>query len=188
MALRSNYDDLANIAEFCRQYTKDIVRFSTMLHLRTDGDRERSAEIRAERLTAAEMRKCNQVFEDADCREPQETKAPQKNEEVDPQKLFRCNAGLGDFVVSYDGQYRLCISLNAPGTTYDLHQGTLRDAYEKFMPATRALITNSPEYRCGNCDIRHQCNTCPALAYLETGALDGVPEYFCQLAHERGNF
>ncbi|MEI7833257.1 MAG: radical SAM protein [bacterium] len=183
IALRSNYDDLANIAEFCRQYSKDRVRFSTMLHLRTDGDQQRSAEIRAERLTAAEMRASAQAFDDDDCLEPGK-KQPAITAADDPMQLFHCNAGIGNFAISYDGQFRLCISLNAPGTTYDLHKGTLRDAWENFVPAVRALRTTA-DFRCTGCDIRHQCTTCPAFAYLETGALDGVPEYFCQLAHEK---
>ncbi len=185
IALRSNYDDLANIADFCRQYTKDMVRFSTMLHLRTDGDRARNEDICNERLTAAQMNSSTQVFAEDDCEEPKTAVPIVKTDAEDPRRLFRCKAGLGDFTVSHDGHYRLCISLNAPGTTYDLRQGTLRQAWEEFTPAVRTLRSACADFRCASCEIRHQCITCPAYAYLETGKLDGVPEYFCQLAHEK---
>lgn len=182
VALHSNYHDLGNIAEFCRQYTKDIVRFSTMLHLRTDGNQPRNVDIRAERLTAVEMRNCTQLFEDDDCPVTNDANSAD-NDNADPRRLFRCKAGLGEFTVSYDGKYRLCISLNAPGTTYDLQQGSLRDAWENFMPSVRALCSDSPDFTCSACEIRQHCSACPAYAYLETGRLDGVPDYFCQLAH-----
>ena len=55
MALRSNVHELPEIARFCREHTKDYFRFDPLLHLRFDGDPERNEEIRAERLSPAEI-------------------------------------------------------------------------------------------------------------------------------------
>ena len=55
MALRSNVHELPQIARFCRQYTMDYFRFDPQLHLRYDRNPGRNAEIRAERLSPAEI-------------------------------------------------------------------------------------------------------------------------------------
>ena len=47
--------ELAEIARFCRERTKDYYRFDPLLHLRYDGDPLRNAEIRAERLSPEEI-------------------------------------------------------------------------------------------------------------------------------------
>ena len=50
MALQSNVNELPAIADFCRQHTYTNFRFDPFLHLRYDGDPQRNAEIRSERL------------------------------------------------------------------------------------------------------------------------------------------
>lgn len=55
MALRSNAHELEAIGRYCCERTKDYYRFDPLLHLRYDGDERRNAEIRGERLSAAEI-------------------------------------------------------------------------------------------------------------------------------------
>ena len=55
MALRSNLDELPQIASFCRERTKDYFRFDPFLHLRFDQDSARNKEIMSERLSPAEI-------------------------------------------------------------------------------------------------------------------------------------
>ena len=45
MALRSNFNELPEMATFCRPYTKDYYRFDPLLHMRYDGDAKRNVEI-----------------------------------------------------------------------------------------------------------------------------------------------
>lgn len=189
IALRSNLHELAAIADFCHTYTAGMpVHFGTVLHLRTDGDAARNAEILTERLTPEEVLDCRR-FNDA-------TPAPPAPEAVavapaiDPDYLFQCRAGLQSYVVGYDGQYRLCISLVAPETMYDLRAGTLREALYDFTPRVRALrrATDTPCTpctactACTACTVRRFCISCPAYAHLETGRMDAAPPYFCTLA------
>ena len=101
--------------------------------------------------------------------------------------LFHCGLGNGSFTIGYDGTFRLCSSLWAPETIYDLRRGTLREAWEEFVPQVRDMRSTRPEYleNCCICPIVNLCLWCPAHAYLETGKLDTPIEYFCQVARAR---
>lgn len=189
MALRSNVYELKEISTFCREKTKDYFRFDPLLHLRFDGDRKRNEEIKSERLSAEEIvavekgdqerfksleNNCDRLIfseiPDHDCRH-----------------LFHCGAGNGSFNVSYDGFFRLCSSLCHPDCVYDLRTGTLRDAWENFVPRVRAMHSDKEKFLngCRKCPIVNLCIWCPAHAALETGKLDESVDYFCQVAHAR---
>ena len=189
MAIRSNFHELPEIAAFCRAHTKDYFRFDPQLHLRFDRDERRNTEIMAERLTPEEI----VALERAD---GERFTALQKNCDTlisgefthyGCDHLFHCGAGNGSFNVGYEGKFRLCSSLWAPQTLYDLRKGTLREAWEKLVPAIRDLRSQRPEFleRCRRCSIINLCLWCPAHSYLETGQMDTVVDYFCRVAHAR---
>ncbi len=189
MAIRSNLHEQQAIADFCRAHTKDYFRFDPQLHLRFDGDPVRNDEIRAERLTPAQVVALEQA--DAPRRESLEQHRDSLiNEEFSHSgcdHLFRCGAGNGSFSVTYDGRFRLCSSLIAAGTTYDLRTGSLADAWNRFVPQVRDLRSQRPSFRetCRKCPLANLCLWCPAHAHLETGELDGATPYFCEVAHRR---
>lgn len=189
MAMRSNFHELPAIAAFCRARTKDYFRFDPQLHLRFDRDERRNEEIKAERLTPEEI-------VDLEKADGERFSALQKgcdkliNEEfthIGCDHLFHCGAGNGSFNVSYDGKFRLCSSLWAPETTYDLLKGTLREAWEQLVPQVRDMRSQHPDFlsRCRRCELVNLCLWCPAHSYLETGELDTPIDYFCQVAHAR---
>ena len=39
------------------------------------------------------------------------------------------------------------------------------------------------EAKCRGCKLRSNCHNCPGRALLETGDIEGVVPYFCDLAH-----
>jgi radical SAM protein with 4Fe4S-binding SPASM domain len=189
MALRSNLEEMEAIAAFGRKYTKDYYRFDPVLHLRFDRDPRRNAELISERLTPEEI----VALESADAAR---LGAMEKecddliNEELTHfgcDHLFHCGAGNGDFTVGFDGTFRLCSSLWAPGTTVNLREVSLREAYETFVPQVRDLRSQDAGFlaTCRKCPIVNLCLYCPAHAYLETGAMDGATPYFCAVAHAR---
>ncbi len=189
MALRSNVHELPAMSEFCRAHTKDYYRFDPLLHGRFDGDEKRNAEIRAERLSPDEIvaieradaerfgameKGCGDlIFEDC-C-------------ETGCDHLFHCGAGNGSFSVGYDGTFRLCSSLWAPGTTYDLRTGSLKEAWEELVPRVRDMRSQDSAFlaTCRTCPIINLCLWCPAHAHLECGAMDRRVDYFCRVAHAR---
>ena len=189
VALQSNLEEQAAIAEFCRARTKDYYRFDPQLHLRFDGDPMRNAEIRAERLAADQVI----ALERADT-ERMSSLAEHCGVLINDDyahhgcdHLFHCNAGNGSFNVSYDGLFRLCPSLWAEGTTYDLRKGTLADAWNNLVPVVQDMRSRRQEFldSCRKCPIVNLCLWCPAHAHLETGALDGTTPHLCAVAHAR---
>lgn len=189
MALKSNLHELEAIAEFARARTKDFYRFDPQLHGRFDGDPVRNAEIRNERLAPAQV----VALEHADERRFGALVAGEDKlinaefNHVGCDHLFHCGAGNGSFDVSYDGKFRLCSSLWADGTTYDLRTGTLAEAWNELVPRVRDLRSQKPEFlnTCRKCELVNLCLWCPAHAHLETGAMDGATPYFCAVAHAR---
>lgn len=191
MALRSNVDELASIATFCREHTHDYFRFDPLLHLRYDRDPKRNAEIVAERLSPEELVEVEQA-DDARAR------ALQKNcdqlimaEFINNPlgHLFYCGAGNKSFSVSYDGTFRLCSDLWYPDAVYDLRKGSLAQAWNEIVPRVRAMKPTNQKFmeECGRCPIINLCLYCPAHAHLELGQMDGWSEYFCQVAHARAD-
>ena len=189
MVLRSNLHEFAEISRFCREHTKDFFRFDPLLHQRYDRDPRRNAEILAERLSPEEIAAVEQS-------DPERASAMQKDCDslIFPDQhgegcahIFHCGAGQSSFSVGYEGTFRLCSSLNQPGTTADLHSMPLAEAWNELVPRVRALESDSQEFRtsCRACPLVNLCIWCPANAALETGRMDEHTDYFCQVAHAR---
>lgn len=189
MALRSNIRELPEIAAFCRKKTKDYFRFDPFLHLRFDGDAQRNEEIKSERLPAQEIT----AIEKADSqrfgalRDGCDKLIMPELSKSSCSHLFHCGAGQGSFTVSYDGYFRLCSSLWQKDCIYDLKKGSLREAWEDFVPKIRQMHSDSREFlkKCRACPIINLCLWCPAHSHLETGKLDQPVDYFCKVAHSR---
>jgi len=191
MALRSTLDEFDEISRFYRERTKDFYRFDPLLHLRFDGDAARNEEIRAERLSPAEVVAVERADEE---RFGALQKGCADGELINPEyehygcdHLFHCGAGNGSFTVGYDGTFRLCGSLWHPDTVYDLRAGSLREAWEEWVPHVRDLRGSDPEFleKCRKCSLSNLCLWCPAHAHLEAGELDAWVEYFCAVAKAR---
>ncbi len=189
MALRTNAHEMPAIAEFCRARTSDYFRFDPQLHLRYDRDPVRNAEILAERLPPEEVARIE--GEDA-----QRAGAMDKQcndlvnpalEQTNSDYLIRCGAGIDSCSIGYDGTFRLCSGLQAPGTTLDLRQVSLAEAWNEFVPRVRGLRISDQKYQesCARCAIVNLCLTCAAHSYLESGQLDSWNASFCAIAHAR---
>ncbi|MEZ5126628.1 MAG: radical SAM protein [Thermoleophilia bacterium] len=191
VAMRSNIDEFPAIAAFCRDRTKDYYRFDPLLHLRYDRDPERNAEIRAERLTPAEIvaveRADGERFGALTSVGVEGARTANDGSPRENDHLFHCGAGTSSFTVGADGMLRLCGALVHPGTTYNLRAGSLREAWQEFVPRVRDLRGTNQLFlqRCRQCDIIDLCQWCPAHADLESGAMDEWADYFCAVAHAR---
>jgi radical SAM protein with 4Fe4S-binding SPASM domain len=189
MALRSNFHEMPEIANFCRQWTKDYFRFSPFLHLRFDGDPVRNEEIKSERLSPEQIIELEQA--DTERFQAMEKKCSDlivpEYASIKSNRIFYCGAGNNSFDVSYDGFYRLCSSLWHPDCVYDLRKGSVIDAWTNFVPQVRNIRSNKEEFldNCRGCILKNLCMWCPAHAYLENGHLDLPVDYFCRIAHAR---
>jgi len=191
MALRSSLDEFPEIARFCRERTKDFFRFDPFLNMRFDGNPTRNGEIESERLSPSEIatlersdperfqvleKKCSKLF-------PEETVQPASD------LIFNCGTGNYVFDVSYDGYFRLCTSLWHPDCLYNLKKGSVREAWNDFVPKVLRMRSARPEFlsTCRICPLADLCFWCPANAHLETGQLDRPVGYFCRVAQARAD-
>jgi radical SAM protein with 4Fe4S-binding SPASM domain len=189
MALRSNLAEMPQIAQFCREHTRDFFRFDPLLHLRYDRDPLRNLDIRAERLSAAEIARIEQ--EDPERSEGLTKKCDELIlKDINPDgdnHIITCGAGLSSFAITFDGFFKLCSTLYHPDSLYDLRKGTLHDAWHEFVPRVRSLRSNNPAFLngCRSCELVNLCIWCPATADLEFSRMDAGGEYFCQVARAR---
>jgi len=190
VALRANAHEMAEIARFCRERTRDYFRFDPFLHLRSDRNPDRNREILAQRLSAEEILRLEQ-------QDPERSGALARScgklilsgepHRAQCRRLFHCGAGVKGFSVGWDGSFRLCASLTHPGCVVDLKSKSLREAWEAFAPRVLAMTSDRAEYleRCGQCRLVNLCQWCPANAWLETGELDLPVDAFCRTARAR---
>ncbi|BDD87668.1 radical SAM/SPASM domain-containing protein [Desulfofustis limnaeus] len=189
VTIKANLEEFATIAAFCRKHSNAPFRFDPLLHLRFDRDEKQNEEIRNQRLTPEEIA----VLE---CSDKVRFSALTKNcdklvlsDRIKPEKpyLFTCGAGLSDFVVSYNGNYRLCSSLWHPDCMQDLRNTSVSEAKTSLTSKIRNMQTDSRDFleKCGVCPLINFCIWCPAHAYLETGVLELACSYFCEVAERR---
>lgn len=189
MALKSNFHELPQISQFCRERTKDYFRFDPLLHLRFDANTQKNEEIKNERLSAEKIVRVEQA-------DAQRLGALVSNCDkfIFPElshshcrHIFRCGAGMSGVTVSYDGFMRICSSLWHKDCIYDLKAGNLAEGWNNFIPRIRDITSDRKDYleKCCRCPIINLCLWCPAHAHLETQVMDQPVEYFCQVAHAR---
>lgn len=99
-------------------------------------------------------------------------------------ELFNCGAGTSGSVDAY-GNYNPCLTLKAGELSYDLTNGTLKDALLNFFPEKLKIEAKNREYlnRCAKCFLKGLCLQCPARSWSEHGNFDTPVEYLCQAAH-----
>jgi radical SAM protein with 4Fe4S-binding SPASM domain len=189
VAIRSNVHELRQISDFCKARTKDYFRFDPLLHLRFDRNEKLNALICSERLPPEKIasieRADSERFEAlSDHCDKFIFSGPsvQRNDHI-----FRCGIGRWSFAIGYDGLLRLCPSLWHPDCMYDLRQGSLKEAWDIFIPKALDRRSQRKEYHdtCCKCPVINLCLWCPAHAYLETGELDVPVAGFCEVAHAR---
>lgn len=189
MALRSNYEEMPQIARFCREFGNHDYRFDASLHLRYDGDSLRNRDIIAERLSPEQIIELEKS-EPARLRGLRDTPMhPVVPEGQKPNEatVFGCGIGNDMCYVSANGMFSFCSSLRHPNFVYDLNTGSLTDAWNLMLPVIKKCNSQSRDFieNCATCPIINLCRWCPAVAHLETGCLDEPVDHFCRTAHQR---
>jgi len=189
MALRTNLKEFDAIIKFCRDRSRNPIRFDPFLHLRYDGNEERNEEIKKERLKPGEISELEKGDKERTLKLKNECSRliiPERESNVDI-RLFGCGAGQKSCAISYDGLLRLCSPLWHPDCVYDLKKGSFEDAWFNFVPGIQSKISRRKEFvnKCGSCPLINLCLWCPGHAYLETGDMDKPVDYFCRSAEER---
>jgi len=183
--LEESSDDAREMEEFAREKTgrDDRVSFSMNFNLRARRDsEEKNARIRRLRATPEQTLAVL-------TREPE---AYIRDKKAFAQKfmgpagidLFSCGCGKGGAVDAF-GRLQPCLLMRHPDTVYDLADGSIRDALERFFPEMRKMQATDPDYleTCAKCFLHGLCEQCPAHSWMEHGVLDGRVAYLCDAAH-----
>ena len=104
-------------------------------------------------------------------------------------RLFTCGLGHGGCVDAY-GKFQVCMGVRNPELSYDLRQGSLKDALLNFFPKVIEMKSVNPTYlaRCGRCFLHGLCEQCPGKSWSENGELDTPVEYLCEVAHAQARY
>jgi radical SAM protein with 4Fe4S-binding SPASM domain len=189
VTIKANLNEFQDIAAFCRKHSHASFRFDPLIHLRFDRDETRNSEIRKQRLSPkeiADLERSDEARRQAMAKNCEKLILPLIPETANPY-IFGCGAGISDFVVSYNGFYRICSSLWHTDCMCDLRKKTIKDAREKLMPKVRATKSDNPEFikNCATCALINLCIWCPAHSFLESGHMDTPCRYFCEVAEKR---
>lgn len=103
---------------------------------------------------------------------------------IDPSGLCRevedgnvlCRAGRTSFWITWNGKMTPCGMLNCPEV--DLREYSFQDAWKKIVSETEKMRVSGV---CKSCRNHKVCHSCAAVAYTETGAFNGIPEYMCRM-------
>ncbi len=109
-----------------------------------------------------------------------ETLARTEQKKVMYPSQISCLAGNCSFSISWKGEMRPCVTFDEPAVP----------VFEKgFEAAWQELSRKAKTFQvcedCVRCSLRPVCQICPAVAFLETGQYDGLPEYLCRYSKEK---
>jgi radical SAM protein with 4Fe4S-binding SPASM domain len=96
-------------------------------------------------------------------------------------ELFRCAVSGGDGIhIDPRGNIVPCSCIREPKV--NLLKEDLAEARGKVLDWVRTRYF-SGNIKCQSCPIRSKCYNCPGKALLETGNLEGIVNWYCDLAH-----
>lgn len=188
--MKDNYHQWPEMVELAQSYSSVWRCGAAWLFLSACGSSEKNAEIAAQRLSPREV-----VALD-----PPDVSFEEREKEINPEIGTHC-IGIGnqddrlfagciemrrEFHVDAYGQMSFCCFVKEPTLKYDLRRGSVREAWEEFIPSLADRVRGSNEWRenCGNCEKRPHCLWCPVYGYLECGRYSAPIPYLCEVAEE----
>jgi MoaA/NifB/PqqE/SkfB family radical SAM enzyme len=188
--MRDNCHQWQAMIQLAQLYSRQWRCGAAWLYLSYSGSPEKNAEIEAQRLRPAEVLALD----------PPDLSYEERLGEFQAQTRPGC-VGCGDkddrlfascietrreFHIDPYGRMSFCCSIKDPSLRYDLRSGSLREAWDKFIPSLADRVRGGKEWRlnCGSCENRPDCLWCPVYGYLETGRFSAPVPYLCRVAEE----
>ncbi|MBN2320699.1 MAG: radical SAM protein [Acidobacteria bacterium] len=168
---------------------------ASWLYMSASGSAERNAEIRAQRLEPRDT----VLLDPPDVSFADRTEAARSDNAVstgcgisarNDNRLFAgCIESRREFHVDAYGGASFCCFIKDPAMRYNLRRGTLREAWEEFIPSLADKVRGDPEYmnNCGACR-KTNCNWCGAYAFLEHGHYNSPIPYLCDTARAESKY
>lgn len=170
-----NKSEIHKIKDFVNRLRNVKFKFDPFICVRQDG----SKEVCKLRLSQDDILKIE--FSDKEIRYQWQECLKNKNNFIEKEKLFSCEAGLNSFYINPYGELQLCPEMPRP--VFDLKKGSFKEGFYDFLYNLRwgDYNINSP---CRNCEIYYLCGQCPARNVIENGDMNKPVEYLCRLAHK----
>jgi MoaA/NifB/PqqE/SkfB family radical SAM enzyme len=181
--MKTNFHEHEAMVRLAESWSPSWRIGASWLYLSADGDPVKNREIREERLAPRDVLKIDSPgvpafgFEGAGaaCRA------------AAGQGLYvECLAGRRDFHIDPYGGLSFCGFVKDPELRLALRRTSLREAWDKWLPALAAKVKPAKTYfdNCGACDLRDDCRWCPVYAYLEHRDHSAKIGYLCEIARE----
>jgi radical SAM protein with 4Fe4S-binding SPASM domain len=96
--------------------------------------------------------------------------------------LYRCGAGYSSYHIDPYGKMSICMTARQP--TYDLRNGSFKQAWDGFIPEIRAQKVDSQNI-CSSCELRILCSHCPGWSLIEHNDPQARVDFLCEVAHQQ---
>jgi MoaA/NifB/PqqE/SkfB family radical SAM enzyme len=201
--LRANYHQWEDMIALAKSLSKHWRCGAPWLYLSCDGSNERNKEIRAQRLSPADvisLDKPDLTYTERTAELKKRAREMEGKNQVDlacgahdegNDRLFaRCIAGRRDFHIDPYGRMSWCSFIKDNALRYDLRKGSFAEAWDTFIPSCADKVRGSDEWRvnCASCESRNDCRWCAVYAYLETGHYSAPIPHLCAVAKEARKF
>lgn len=184
VAMKDNchqYDDMVRLAESLSPHWRIGAPW---LFMSSSGSPARNAEIQTQRLDPDWVLKLDTP--DFSFEERYGYRALDEAQKKDD-RLFAVCIGLRKaFHIDPYGAMSFCSYIKDPAMRYDLRSGTIKEAWETFIPSLADKIRGGHEYAetCQFCSMRDVCRWCAVYSYLENGTYGSRVDYLCRIARE----
>ncbi|SPJ14655.1 hypothetical protein SBDP2_1790003 [Syntrophobacter sp. SbD2] len=201
--MRANFHQWDQMVALAQSLSRHLRVGAPWLYLSCDGNPERNREIDRQRLLPRDVigldkpdltygeRMVELAEMDPEAQNDAASGALCATVSEGDDRLFaRCIAERQDFHVDPYGQMSWCPHIKDTALRYDLRHGTVREAWEQFIPSCADKVRGGDEWRkyCLPCEKRSECRWCAAYAKLETGRYSAPISYLCAVAGEALEF
>jgi len=182
--MRDNWHQWPQMIELARSLSPSWRVGASWLHLSACASPCRNEQIKRQRLDPADVIALDPPpMDDA----AEELVRQESGCHLNDDRLFAaCIQTRNEFHIDPYGGMSFCHLIKEPSLRYNLRHGTVREAWEKFIPSLADKVRATARYReaCGACEMRADCRWCGTYAWLEHGDPCARVEYLCELARE----
>lgn len=213
--MRDNYHELAAMEELAKTLSPHYRIGAPWLYMTASHSAPRNAEIARQRLTAAEVvaldapdvsaSESGATGVSASRSAAHESATPDwmaldggdeqggpgcARPPVDDRLHAGCIENRRDFHIDPYGGMSFCCFVKDPELRYDVRTGSVREGWDRFIPALADTVCGGSEYSegCAACDLRVDCRWCDVYGFLEHGRHGAKVEHLCDVARESRAF
>ncbi len=180
--LKDNFHQFQAMTELAESLSSRWRIGASWLYLGADGDPARNLEIMRQRLDPASVVQLDPIHPAVEAMSPCS------------RNLFEaCIDRRRNIHIDPYGDASFCSFATDPALRYSLRSGTVRQAWEEFIPSLKQAVIGDEEFDngCGACEVRNNCRWCPVYARLEHGRHTAKIDYLCRVAEQNaiyGNY